>query len=840
MKSFSKISFLSAGALVLLLTVVALEFTTPKVQAATLTVNSTGDGADFDAGDGTCETASGNGVCTLRAAIQEANALAGTDIINFSISGTGVKTITPATVLPTVSGVVTIDGSTQTGSSCGDLWGGTAPTWNIVIDGDSASFDGLTVSAGSSTIKGMEIKEFRNGLVVTTAGSNTIQCMKLHSNSGNSTHGNGLTVASASNAIGGTSAGQGNILSGNTGVGLLVSSGNTNLIRGNFVGTNDTGTAPNPNDAGIALTGGTGAIIGGTTTGAGNLLSGNTGLFQSAHVEDLVIGIWVGETANDTIIQGNYFGCNRTCTSALYTGVDRVSKEVVMKADRTIIGGTTAGARNIVVPLHTGLTTHDNADGTIIQGNYIGLNATGTEAIAPAVENNADGIHDSGTNTLVGGTTPGAGNVISGFQVGQGIEKNGGSGLIVHGNIFGSDYTGNVSHPQFDNANGVMLLVVNNNTIGGTTAAERNIFGSSTVSAMGGSGVSIIGGANNTVQGNYIGVGADGTTALPNIRGIIMVGTGTENNLIGGTATGAGNIIANNAAAGIGVGDVLGVGAAGVGNTILGNSIYNNVGLGIDLANGTAHDGPTANDSNDSDTGPNNFQNFPVLTSATISGGSLSVAGTLTSLASTIYRLEFFSNTAADSSGYGEGKTYLGATSVTTDGTGNVSFSVTNLSSAPLGAEISATASQDLGTGYYSTSEFSQTITVTSSSSSSSSSSGGSGGTIIPQIPSMPSTTTPTTPSQPTVLPDPSVGATVERNLNAERLAIGVFAGLFRRLPVSSPDWLAVNHLAYANIIERNLPAEREGLIEFTRRFARLPDAATDWLIIHVLGFLKL
>lgn len=134
------------------------------------------------------------------------------------------------------------------------------------------------------------------------------------------------------------------------------------------------------------------------------------------------------------------------------------------------------------------------------------------------------------------------------------------------------------------------------------------------------------------VLGNYIGVGSDGTTALGNgsYGGIAFNGAATAR--IGGVEAGEGNLIAYNSAAGITVTD----GTA----AILGNRIFGNGALGIDLA----ADDITGNDLGDADTGPNGLQNYPVLGSVTSTAGNTTVTGILNSKASTTYRLEFFSS----------------------------------------------------------------------------------------------------------------------------------------------------------------------------------------------------
>ena len=172
--------------------------------------------------------------------------------------------------------------------------------------------------------------------------------------------------------------------------------------------------------------------------------------------------------------------------------------------------------------------------------------------------------------------------------------------------------------------------------------------------------------------------------------------------MIGGTAPGTGNTIAFNlGSAGVRIFN------AGVGNSILGNSIHSNSSRGIDLIG----DGVTPNDPGDADTGENNLQNFPVLTAATVGATDATVEGTLNSVADTTFRVEFFSNAAADSSGFGEGQTFLGFTEVTTDVGGNANIFVTLPVAVAAGEFITSTATRLDGPGDpIETSEFSATV----------------------------------------------------------------------------------------------------------------------------------
>src|SRR5207248_11730537 len=133
------------------------------------------------------------------------------------------------------------------------------------------------------------------------------------------------------------------------------------------------------------------------------------------------------------------------------------------------------------------------------------------------------------------------------------------------------------------------------------------------------------------------------------------------------TGAGAGNLIAHNGTNGVSIYD-----NPAINNSILGNSIFANAALGIDLQ---TENGVTLNDTGDADDGPNHLQNFPVLTSVTSSGGMTTIAGRLNSTANTTFRIEFFANDSIDPSGYGEGQIFLGFVNTTTNASGDATFS---------------------------------------------------------------------------------------------------------------------------------------------------------------------
>jgi hypothetical protein len=575
-------------------------------QAATFSVTNTND--------------TGGG--SLRQAILDANANAGSDTINFNIAGSGIKTITPAGALPEITEGVTIDGYSQPGATANTLAVGNDAVilieLNLVND---ASLFGLKVSGGATTIRGLAIN--RGGQAITlegTGGSNVEGCFIGTDAGGTQDLGNatGVYVGAPNSTIGGTSPAQRNVISGNDNAGVYFFTGTGQLLQGNYIGTDKNGTAAiggGEGVGGVSVDGNAGVTIGGA--GAGNVISGN---------------------------------------------------------------GSTGILIQSTVP-------------SVVRGNFIGTNATGVAALGNAGNG---GIHIASSNgNLIGGT--GAGNVISG-NTPFGILIVSGSNNAVQGNFIGTNAAGTAA---IGNSAGVSIEgASHDNLVGGTTVAARNVISGNN---GGGIGINVApGNFLNRVQGNFIGTQATGTSALGNGSAGISVTSGVNQN-IGGSAAGAGNVIAFN-----GSGVLVAFGGTGVvptGIAILSNQIHDNIKLGIDLFPGSFGNfggEVTPNDPGDGDTGPNNLQNYPVLTSMSSSAETTSIAGTLNSVASSTYRLEFFANNSADPSGFGEGQSFIGTTNVTTDASGNASFNV-NVPGIAAGQRVTATATDPNGN----TSEFS-------------------------------------------------------------------------------------------------------------------------------------
>ncbi|MBI4752190.1 MAG: PKD domain-containing protein [Acidobacteria bacterium] len=263
-----------------------------------------------------------------------------------------------------------------------------------------------------------------------------------------------------------------------------------------------------------------------------------------------------------------------------------------------------------------------------------------------------------------------------------------------------------------------ILVTGSNNLVGGTTAASRNVISGNGFGSLSGfgffAGVRSQNGNSNQIQGNSIGTDLAGMASLPNFGGGIYIPSG-HNNGVGGALPGAGNRIAFNYGHGVEIGHPV-ITPSPSNILVSRNAIYSNTLFGINLVkidddgsteNDLKNDGLTENDLGDADTGANGLQNFPTITSVASSGGSTTIQGTLNSRPNTTYQLEFFANDAVTSFQY-EGQELIGTTSVTTDGTGNATFTSTVPVAVSSTRFISATATDPTGN----TSEFSFALQV--------------------------------------------------------------------------------------------------------------------------------
>ena len=492
--------------------------------------------------------------------------------------------------------------------------------------------------------------------------------------------GSGVALNNAvGNTIGGATSAAANVISGNgiltNNNGVSISGGGSNLVRGNRIGTNPAGTAAIPNSgSGVVLNNTNDNIIGGDATNTRNLISGN------GIAPNIGMGVNIFGTSTNNQIAGNYIGTNVTGAGAIGNRTYGVFQS---SGTANRIGGSVGGEGNVIAANGTNSNQIDITGGTaIIQGNSIGTNATGTATFPDSF----NGIMLRTSGNTVGGNGF-ARNVISGHQIGVQIAGGGNSNTIV-GNRIGTNPAG-TSVVGIGNAQHGVLVQSANNTIGGQGGSLGNLISGN---ALNGVLIASAAATGNVLLNNFIGTDAAGTSPIANGTGV-RIQTGAANNVVGGAATGAGNRIAFNTSNAIHV-------TTGVGNSFRGNAVFSNGGLGIDLE----PNGPTPNDTNDPDSGPNNLQNYPVLSFANTGGA---VNGSLNSTPSTLFTLDVFASASCDPSGFGEGQRYLGSFQTSTGTNGTAMFQP-NFGALTLGEFITATATDPNGN----TSEFASCVPV--------------------------------------------------------------------------------------------------------------------------------
>ena len=405
------------------------------------------------------------GVGSLRQAILDANKHVGLDAVRFSI-GAGARTIAVASALPTITDPLVLDAATQPGYAGKPL---------IELTGrdltTTGSVTGLSITAGDSVVRGLVINRFS---------------------------GNGIRLL------------------GNGG----------NVICGNYIGTDASGTAAAPNGGQGVFVHTPGNVIGGTTAADRNVISGNAKngvqLYTAA--------------ASGNAVRGNYVGTDSSGRFALGNGQCGVA---IDGAGGNVVGGTTAGARNVISANATDgvLVAGTGATGNRVWGNYVGTDARGGYAVG----NGAYGVEVSQPGNSVGAPFRGARNVISGnTKSGVVLYLASATGNTVQGNFIGTDATG-----RRDVGNRGRGVDITNgpadNLIGGTTALARNVISGND---SGGVGV-YAGAARNRVQGNYIGADAYGEAPLLNggLAPVVVISSAGQGNVIGGSHAGAGNLI---------------------------------------------------------------------------------------------------------------------------------------------------------------------------------------------------------------------------------------------------------------------------------------------------------
>ena len=487
---------------------------------------------------------SGSG--SFRQAILEANATNGLDTIVFQIPGSGPFTISPASALPAITDPVVIDGTTQPGFTNRPV---------IELNGAAAgsSAAGLRLLAGNSTVRGLAINRFgAEAIRIQSPGTNLIAGNFIGTDvtgllpRGNA---NGVYITSASgNIIGGTNSADRNLISANADTGVLLQNAGANVVLGNFVGTTITGTLDLGNtNNGVAAYDSPGNLIGGPTTGARNLISGNHGS-----------GIYIlGAAATGNLVQGNYIGVDATGALAVSNVADGVTVEGAVS---NTIGGVIAGVGNLISGNgQSGVFLKNISPGqNLVQGNLIGTDSSGKLALGNAF---AGVTISAASSNLVGGLVAAARNVISANKKDGFFVTNNSPGNVIQGNYIGTDVSG--TNALANLFNGITISSTGANTIGGTATGARNL-----ISGNAGFGLALLnaGATANLIQGNYIGTDVTGQLALSNHLSGVRIESSA--NAVGGTLSGARNLISGNGYDGIFL-----VGATAANNLVQGNFI---------------------------------------------------------------------------------------------------------------------------------------------------------------------------------------------------------------------------------------------------------------------------
>ncbi|MCZ7556194.1 MAG: HYR domain-containing protein [Bacteroidia bacterium] len=732
------------------------------------------------------------GAGSLRQAILDANAAAGSDIITFTVTGT----ITLTSGELTISGDLTISGPgagqlTVSGGNSSRVFvvhGGSTVTMSglTIAEGNVAAFGGGILSSANLTIDkcvitGNTASGFNSGGGIFSDGTLTITNSLITGNScdfgaglaqyapGTATLTN-TTVTANSGITGGTGVG---LLSGFSGA--LINLNNCTIANNTFAGAAAGGLfvgggGANATYRNTIFAGNTAPNLangGGTLTSLGhNIADDGTGLLIAPGDQPFTdpmlapLGSYGGPTqvhppmfGSPAIDAGNNTGvaafdqrgvtrvADANCDGNAIVDIGAVELQQYVVTNPgdggpgslrdALVANNSQGFGVVCFSIGISGTSHSLTPATmyspITRPVYLDAWSQGGSSYngPPLIEINGSSV-TNGFGFAVLNTKY---SIIRGFTINRFTGTNNGAAIIlfgpgsdrnwVYGNRLGTDPAGNAALGSsmvgvflFDGANN---NIIGSNADGVNDAAERNL-----ISGNSRQGIMLWGFTNlandNKIYGNIIGMNATGSSALPNGTGVYLQ-DGSSRNQIGGndpamanTISGNSlqgvrithstsdsnaivrNIISNNGNAGVAVSD-------GTGNRINGNSIVGNAALGIDLD----LNGITLNDPGDGDSGGNDRQNFPILTSVIDNAGTTTVSGTLNSTPSTTFLVEVFSQPACDPSGHGEGATLVQSLPVTTDGSGNAVFSFALATATAPGTMFTATATNPAG----STSEFS-------------------------------------------------------------------------------------------------------------------------------------
>jgi len=579
----------------------------PTGTAGCWTVDSQGDGGDIAPGDGICDAnaAPGNTDCTLRAAIQESEALKGDNRIRFRIPDASLSCGVPCPIQPDsalpplheITGATAVDGTTQDG---------------ITLDGQNAGAEanGLRLTGKDKTVQGLAIGRFAGGAGIRVEGAGATGAVIRGNRIGTNHDGTeaaanlaGVIVAGAPAVrIGGPLQDDENVISGNTGEGASITGAGAagTLVEGNLIGLKKDGFFALGNGAnGIFIQDAPNVRIGGSASGAGNTISANAGA-----------GVRVtGAEASGAKIHGNIIGLDVSGSFAKGNGGHGVRVE---SSPGTEVGGSTASpgtapGNTIAGNVKSGVSISGSGSaGSKVLGNSIGLGVFGGR-----IGNDEHGVSIDGAGEIeVGGIESGARNVIS-ANGGDGV-KISGSGATnneIKGNFIGTDFSGLATDPDSvpgndddygNRGNGVHVFEASSNRIGGSSPSARNVICGNGTPEADLDGVRISGGgaSGNRIEGNYIGVNAAGAPGFGNRDD--GVGLLAPDNTVGGRFDFEGNWISSNDGSGIEI-----VGPAGTHNRVFGNVIGAGIPAGLPGAGRKGNDdhGVAILDSSDNEVG---------------------------------------------------------------------------------------------------------------------------------------------------------------------------------------------------------------------------------------------
>ncbi len=573
----------------------------------------------------------------------------------------------------------------------GALIGGTNTARNVIDWNDRA---GIEIQAGSNNtqiINNDISNNVNQGVFITNSVSITIGGPSQFS--GNTFTSDGRAGIEIDNQNNPTSPNSPTVIQGNTFTGDAADGNQTGVISGSIL-LNDVQNLQ----------------IGGTPPQAGNTINGSSN------------GIMVRAGSKNITIQGNKIGTGaaNSLDGIVVDGLIDPSFAGSGVADTVAIGTIGSGGGNTVSNSRNGIVVKNGATNVTIQANTVTGNTQNGILITDDPIDTFGNPVTAITSVLIGGEANTlTRNIITGNQrsgiylQGQYVQNN-----VIQNNLIGVNANGTAAG---NTENGVEIDGASLNTIGGENALSRNIISFNT-----GNGVRIenLNPFNpspfgNVISGNSIGTDVTGTVNEGNgATGVIIDGSGS--NTVGGYDPNAtpiqnpGNLIAFNHGNGVTVFDTLATGNA-QNDAVIGNEIYSNTQLAINLGNDLGlvtmnHNPPYVG------SGPNQFQNFPVLATAVSGLVGSQITGTITSAPGT-YRLEFFgdpaANTGGSPAGYGQGQVYLGFENVTVPGVGSVTFAFNSTISVKGGTFVSATATNISGGLPGPTSEMALSVPVT-------------------------------------------------------------------------------------------------------------------------------